>query len=208
MPKFKVGDRVGLTKLAFDNGFLKVGQKGTVLEESAVPFVQWDDFTDGHDGGNPSVEYSSWGVEEDHLKKIKPTKSTQKPKEPKTMTTKKPGTPHGKPTAKGLRVEKKPTAAKVSKYPAPRVQREIETEYGDMAKKTKAQLIDYLTWTAEQFHNLAADHCIAGTKLDRALVDLKEAKKRIKELETLNAAATRLADDQRTEINRLQGARK
>lgn len=137
----------------------------------------------------------------------KPAKSTQKPKEPKTMTTKKPGTSHGKPTANGLRVEKKPTAAKVSKYPAPRVQREIETKYG-RAKKTKAQLIDCLTWTAEQFHNLAADHCIAGTKLDRALVDLKEAKKRIKELETLNAAATRIADDQRTEINRLQGARK
>lgn len=96
--------------------------------------------------------------------------------------TKKPGTSHGKPTAKGLRVEKKPTAAKVSKYPAPRVQREIETDYGDMAKKTKAQLIDYLTWTSEEFRNLAADHCIAGTKLDRTLVDLKEAKKRIKEL--------------------------
>jgi len=138
----------------------------------------------------------------------KPTKSTQKPKEPKTMTTKKPGTSHGKPTAKGLRVEKKPTATKVSKYPAPRVQIVALVPVKPLDKMTKLELIETYYALRDQFDNQAADHCIAGTKLDRALVDLKEAKKRIKELETLNAAATRLADDQRTEINRLQGARK
>ena len=99
------------------------------------------------------------------------------------MQTKKPGTSHGKPTAKGLRVEKKPTAAKVSKYPAARVQRELIAEAKPLEKRTKDQLIATAQDLAVQFHNLAADHCIAGTKLDRALVDLKEAKKRIKELE-------------------------
>lgn len=109
--------------------------------------------------------------------------STQKPKEPKTMTaTKKPGTSHGKPTAKGMKSEKKPTAAKVSKYPAPRVQIAALVPVKPLDKMTKAELIEAYEVLKEQFDNQAADHCIAGTKLDRALVDLKEAKKRIKEL--------------------------
>ena len=108
--------------------------------------------------------------------------TTQKPKEPKTMqTTKKPGTTHGKPTAKGMEVEKKPATAK-PKYPAARVQRELIAEAKPLEKRTKAELIETAQDLAVQFHNLAADHCIAGTKLDRALVDLKEAKAKIKEL--------------------------
>ena len=115
----------------------------------------------------------------------KPTKSTtttQKPKEPKIMTTKKPGTSHGKPTAKGLRVEKKPTAAKVSKYPAARVQIAALAPVKPLDKMTKLELVETYYVLRDQFDNQAADHCIAGTMLDRALVDLKEAKKRIKEL--------------------------
>ena len=115
---------------------------------------------------------------------IKPTSATtiKKPKEPKTMsTTKKPGTTHGKPTVRGMKVEKKPATAK-PKYPAARVQRELIAEAKPLEKRTKAKLIETAQDLAVQFHNLAADHCIAGTKLDRALVDLKEAKAKIKEL--------------------------
>ena len=73
---------------------------------------------------------------------IKPTTTTQKPKEPMTMTTKKPGTSHGKPTAKGLRVEKKSTAAKVSKYPKARVQIAALVPVKSLDKMTKLELIE------------------------------------------------------------------
>ena len=58
--------------------------------------------------------------------------------------TKKPGTTHGKPTAKGMKVEKKPTAAKVSKYPAPREALGIMIpDYRNpKSKATKADLVD------------------------------------------------------------------
>ena len=114
--------------------------------------------------------------------------TTKKPKEPKTMQTKKPGTTHGKPTAKGMKVEKKPATAK-PKYPAARVQRELIAEAKPLEKRTKAELIETAQDLAVQFHNLAADHCIAGPKLDRALVDLKEAKAKIKELSKALEAA-------------------
>ena len=52
----------------------------------------------------------------------------------------------------------------------------------DFESLTKAELIEAYGVLKEQFDNQAADHCIAGTKLDRALVDLKEAKAKIKEL--------------------------
>ena len=128
----------------------------------------------------------SWPIDTTQTQYYRATKSTQKPKEPKTMkvmtATKKPGTTHGKPTAKGLRVDKKPTAAKVSKYPAPRVQIAALVPVKSLDKMTKLELIETYYVLRDQFDNQAADHCIAGTKLDRALVDLKEAKKRIKEL--------------------------
>ena len=124
----------------------------------------------------------SWPIDTTQTQYYRAIESTQKPKEPKTMTTKKPGTTHGKPTAKGMKVEKKPTAAKVSKYPAARVQIAALVPVKPLDKMTKAELIEAYGVLKEQFDNQAADHCIAGTKLDRALVDLKEAKKRIKEL--------------------------
>ncbi len=99
------------------------------------------------------------------------------------MKAKKPGTSHGKPTTKGLRIEKKPTSAKVSKYPAARVQVVSQTPAKHLDKMTKLELIETYYALRDQFDNQAADHGIAGTKLARAIVDLKEAKKRIKELE-------------------------
>ena len=95
-----------------------------------------------------------------------------------TQTTK----THGKPTAKGLRVPKKAVEAKKPKYPAPRVQITALEPVKPLDKMTKAELIGAYGVLKEQFDNQAADHCIAGTKLDRALVDLKEAKAKIKEL--------------------------
>lgn len=180
MPKFKVGDWVELNGPSYHKK-LKLGAKGTILEESRLPFIQWDDFTHGHDNGDPSVPGSSWAVNESDLKRIKkPT--TPKTKETKTMNTKKPGTSHGKPTTKGLLVQPKAKAAPKPKYPAPRVQRELIAEAKPLEKRTKAELIATAEDLVTQFHNLAADHCIAGTKLDRAIVDLKEARAKIKEL--------------------------
>ena len=118
---------------------------------------------------------------------IKPTSATtiKKPKEPKTMsTTKKPGTTHGKPTVRGMKVEKKPTTAKVSKYPAPREALGIMIpDYRNpKSKATKADLVDQVFDLLDTALDARKDLATTGTKLDRALVDLKEAKKRIKEL--------------------------
>lgn len=72
---------------------------------------------------------------------------------------------------------------KESKYPAPRPQQELNEWTKHLSSMKKAELLDALRDYRVQFRNLAADHCIAGTKLDRALVDLKEARQRIKTLE-------------------------
>ena len=176
MPKFKVGDKVRLdpskTKFRYGQAGVSFREVGTVTHVvDAGGTGDYRVLFESHGGG--------WtGLESEF---IPYTKSTQKPKEPKTMT-KKPGTSHGKPTAKGLRIEKKPTATKVSKYPAPRVQIAALVPVKSLDKMTKLELIETYYVLRDQFDNQAADHCIAGTKLDRALVDLKEAKKRIKEL--------------------------
>lgn len=81
-----------------------------------------------------------------------------------------------------VKASKEAKATAKPKYPAARVQRELIAEAKPLEKRTKAELIETAQDLAVQFHNLAADHCIAGTKLDRALVDLKEAKAKIKEL--------------------------
>lgn len=117
--------------------------------------------------------------------------TTPKTKETKSMNTKKSGTTHGKPTAKGMKEALKPKAKTVvkPKYPAPRVQIAALVPVKPLDKMTKAELIEAYGVLKEQFDNQAADHCIAGTKLDRALVDLKEAKAKIKELSKHNGAA-------------------
>ena len=176
MPKFKVGDRVELVskKPRWPFGpYVRTGNVGVVKSVFPASGVELHvDFP----------KHKGWCGMESEFILASETESTQKPKEPKTMTTKKPGTSHGKPTAKGLRVENKPTAAKVSKYPAPRVQIAALVPVKPLDKMTKLELIETYYALRDQFDNQAADHCIAGTKLDRALVDLKEAKKRIKEL--------------------------
>ena len=181
MPKFKIGDQVELLGPAIDNGYLKAGSKGTILEEDRLPYVQWDDFTGGHDNGDPSVHGSSWAVNESNLKRIKkPT--TPKTKETKNMTTKKPGTSHGKPTTKGMKVALKPKAKPVkAKYLAPR---EALT-YGVTVtgKSTKESLKGLLDLTIGIHNGTLKDLATTGTKLDRTLVDLKEAKAKIKALE-------------------------
>ena len=99
-------------------------------------------------------------------------------------TTKKPGTSRGKPTAKGMKVEKKPTTAKVSKYPAPREALGIMIpDYRNpKSKATKADLVDQVFDLLDTALDARKDLATTGTKLDRALVDLKEAKAKIKEL--------------------------
>ena len=177
MPKFKVGDQVKLVskkpKWLF-GPYVNTGDIGSVWSVTPTDIVELHVDFPKHKGWS--------GMESEFVLASKSTTTTQKPKEPKTMqTTKKPGTTHGKPTAKGMKVEKKPATAK-PKYPAARVQRELIAEAKPLEKRTKAELIETAQDLAVQFHNLAADHCIAGTKLDRALVDLKEAKAKIKEL--------------------------
>jgi hypothetical protein len=180
-PKFKVGGRVEykLVRCSINLEITK-GMVGTVKGYCSLGLVvvEWDKSTAmGHsqEGSKPG---HAWNVFEKEIE------LTKKPKEPKTMqvmsTTKKPGTTHGKPTAKGLRAPAKPTTK--PKYPAARVQLEIKTSAKHPGKMTKAELQTVVDDYRIQFNNLAADHCIAGTKLDRALVDLKEAKAKIKEL--------------------------
>lgn len=86
----------------------------------------------------------------------------------------------GKPTAKGLRAPKKAVEAKKPKYPAPR---EALT-YGVTVtgKTTKESIKGLLDLTIEIHNGTLKDLAATGTKLDRALVDLKEAKAKIKEL--------------------------
>ena len=176
MPKFKVGDRVKLISKEPKWHF------GPYVRTGDVGYVRSLDSTHGTELCVDFPKHKLWrGMESEFVLASKSTTTTQKPKEPKTMQTKKPGTTHGKPTAKGMKVEKKTATAK-PKYPAARVQRELIAEAKPLEKRTKAELIETAQDLAVQFHNLAADHCIAGTKLDRALVDLKEAKAKIKEL--------------------------
>lgn len=122
-----------------------------------------------------------WCGPGDRIYTIKKPTTPKTTKETKTM--KKPGTTHGKPTAKGLRATKKAVEAKKPKYPAPRVQISALVPVKPLDKMTKTELIETYYALRDQFDNQAADHCIAGTKLDRALVDLKEAKAKIKALE-------------------------
>lgn len=66
--KFKIGARV--RHISRDDRIISHGAIGTVLEEHLCPYVQWDGFTRGHNGGNPTVPDSSWAVREDALELI------------------------------------------------------------------------------------------------------------------------------------------
>ena len=71
----KRGVRVELKSSDSSNGLLKTGHLGTILEfadnDMDLVRVQWDDFTDGHSHGNPTIENSSWCVWVTEIKKVK-----------------------------------------------------------------------------------------------------------------------------------------
>lgn len=167
--KLKKGERIATTDIYWMHGIKEAGlSSGANSSSVGKPF-------------HPE-EYTQY---------YRAIETTPKTKETKNMTTKKPGTSHGKPTAKGMKEALKPKAkaAQKPKYPAPRVQIAALVPVKHLDKMTKAELIEAYGVLKEQFDNHAADHCIAGTKLDRALVDLKEAKAKIKELSKALEAA-------------------
>lgn len=70
MAKFKVGDRV---RLVVRDDALPVGSVGTVLEDdSTAPYVSWDGYTDGHDGGGLTNDESVRSAYEECLELIEP----------------------------------------------------------------------------------------------------------------------------------------
>lgn len=76
----------------------------------------------------------------------------------------------------------KPTA-KASKYPAPRVASAAFDATKIRKDATRDELRSRCSILSEDLTKAYGEIATTGTKLDRALVDLKEAKKRIKELE-------------------------
>jgi hypothetical protein len=84
---------------------------------------------------------------------------------------------------KAADVVKAPKEAKPKpKYPAPRVTEPVD-KLKITPKTTKAEITVAFDFAIDALCLECTNHAITGTKLDRALVDLKEAKKRIKELE-------------------------
>lgn len=72
--KFKKGDRVRLVKAPFDSTTLKVGAVGTVAGGgSPSPWVDWDDFTDGHDHDANDGRKCRWAVPNDYMELLTPT---------------------------------------------------------------------------------------------------------------------------------------
>lgn len=66
----KRGVRVELKDNQGDNQYLKKGHLGTILEDyDNRPYVEWDDFDNGHNLGYPTKESSSWAVLATDLKK-------------------------------------------------------------------------------------------------------------------------------------------
>lgn len=66
----KIGVRVEAKK-AIDGRILK-GAKGTILQsDNEEPFIEWDNFADGHSRYNPTVPDSSWAVEIQYLRRLK-----------------------------------------------------------------------------------------------------------------------------------------
>lgn len=67
--KFKIGDRVRLERPSKYDTMkeLKYGATGRVLEDDDIPCIEWDNWTNGHNGGCPLIENSSWAVDEDKI---------------------------------------------------------------------------------------------------------------------------------------------
>lgn len=83
MAKFKVGDRVRYTG---EGDTVPFGTIGTVLEDSKVPFVDWDGFTGGHDVMFDDGRMSVCSVHEDDLELIEEEKESPKIKTTRTVT--------------------------------------------------------------------------------------------------------------------------
>ena len=71
MPKFKKGDRVRCVEA---DGEIREGMTGTVIEDSAIPYVDWDDFLGGISdlGLTGHNNESVLEINEDCLELIKP----------------------------------------------------------------------------------------------------------------------------------------
>ena len=68
MSKFKIGDRVVLKDLEdFYHRGLEIGMVGTVLEDHELPFVKFDNFTNGHNGDGLSDKDDCWSCYENRL---------------------------------------------------------------------------------------------------------------------------------------------
>lgn len=68
----KVGVRVMLKGEVFDTTSLQKGMTGTIIQKEDIrPFVEWDNWEDGHNMNNPSKPNSSWAVYVRNLKRIK-----------------------------------------------------------------------------------------------------------------------------------------
>lgn len=184
--KFKVGDRVKLVSNDPKHGLgmhVKTGDIGIVSEAHDLGACV-ELHVDFHDR-------KRWaGMESEFVMARKESTATKKPTTPKTketksMTTKKPGTSHGKPTAKGMKEALKPKATVKPKYPAARevVGILIPDYRNPKSKATKAELVDQVFDLWDTAIEARRELATTGTKLDRALVDLKEAKAKIKALE-------------------------
>ena len=68
----KRGVRVELKSPCRTKDTLPVGAKGTILESNEdMPFIEWDNFTDGHDCCDPTVPKSCWAVGIQYLRRVK-----------------------------------------------------------------------------------------------------------------------------------------
>ena len=68
----KRGVRVELKVNQSDNQYLKKGHLGTILEDyDDRPYVEWDDFDNGHISGSPKKKDSSWAIHVSDIRKVK-----------------------------------------------------------------------------------------------------------------------------------------
>lgn len=72
-PKFKTGDRVRLRNADAEaqRGLLVVGDVGTVLERSGIPYVKWDRAGVGCN--------QVWAVLQENIELVRPSKPAKKP---------------------------------------------------------------------------------------------------------------------------------
>lgn len=67
MSKFNIGDRV---RLISNRDHLRAGAVGVIADESSIPRVEWQGFTNGHDQPHGDGRKTMWAVSEEHLELI------------------------------------------------------------------------------------------------------------------------------------------